>query len=201
MYGAGGTSSDNQANSSFILDGSVPHLHQEPMAIGTSDVLLYISPLLEDTQHVLVIRNLVAGGGEVLPFVQQKPWALMYRLNIDLQLDYFEVTGSTVQGEQLTPTCKYFSPCLVSHESQRIIARLSSRSIHSRGEGLQPAVIAGLALAAVAVLLGFVVLFILWRREYLRERKEKSDHPTIRLRSQGDVQTGKRIIWRSPPQI
>lgn len=151
VYGAGEITSNNRANSSFILDGSMPHLHQEPMAIGTSNVL-YASPLLEDTQHELVIRNLVAGG--------------------DLQLDYFEVTGSTVQVERLTPT-----------------PHLSSRSIHPRGEGLQPAVIAGLALAAVAVLLGFVILFILWRREYLRERKEKLDHPKVQLRSQDDVQT------------
>jgi len=89
----------------------------------------------------------------------------------ELKLDYFELTGSTIQGEESV---------LISHPS--------SRSIHPRNEPLQPVVIAGLALAAVAVLLGSVILFILWRREYLRERREKSEHPKIQLQSQDDVQ-------------
>lgn len=43
------------------------------MALGTSDGLLYVSPLLKDAQHILVIQNLVAGGGEVLSIVQWGP--------------------------------------------------------------------------------------------------------------------------------
>jgi len=39
---------------------------------------------------------------------------------------------------------------------------------------LQPAVIAGLVLSSVVVLAGFILLFILWRRQYVRERGEKS---------------------------
>lgn len=70
----------------------------------------------------------------------------------------------------------------------------SPRSTHPRNEALQPAVIAGLSLDAVAVLLGFVVLTILWRREFLREQREKSDHPKIQLQSQDDVQRGKLAV-------
>jgi len=94
----------------------------------------------------------------------------MPKPNAELQLDYFEVTGNTVQGGALRPT-----------------SRLSSRRIHPRSERLQPGVIAGLVLAAVAVLLGFIILFILWRREYLRRRRERSDHPKIQLQSQDDA--------------
>jgi hypothetical protein len=79
------------------------------MALGTSGGLLYVSPLLEDARHILVIQNLVAGGGEVLSLVQWESW-LMPKPNAELQLDYFEVTGKTVQGEDLRPTCKQLSP-------------------------------------------------------------------------------------------
>lgn len=65
MYGTEETSSSNKANSSYILDGSTPHLFQKSMTIRTLDVPLYVSPSLEDAQHVLVIENLVAGGGEI----------------------------------------------------------------------------------------------------------------------------------------
>lgn len=41
------------------------------------------------------------------------------QIDVDLQLDYFEVTGSAVQGEQLTPVRKYLSPRLILHESLR----------------------------------------------------------------------------------
>ena len=73
MYGTEGTNSRGRGNSSFVLDGSTYHLYQEPMALGTSDGLLYVSPLLKDAQHILVIQNLVAGGGEVLSIVQWGP--------------------------------------------------------------------------------------------------------------------------------
>jgi hypothetical protein len=56
-------------------------------------------------------------------------------------------------------------------------------------------------LAAVAVLLGFITLFILWRREYLRGRRERSDHPKIQLKSQDDAQQGKLVVWRTRSQI
>lgn len=71
-------------------------------------------------------------------------------------------------------------------------APLSRRSIHPRDlQPLQPAVIAGLVLAAVAVLLGFVMLFFLWRREYSRKRKEALDSSEVPSQLQDDPQTGK----------
>lgn len=150
VYGTEVTDPGNQTTSSYILDGSTPRLSQQPMTVGTSSVLLYLSPPLEDTQHTLVIQNLVASG--------------------ELRLDYFEVTESTTWG------------------GESVLASLHSpRSIHPRGE-LQPAVIAGLVIASVAVLLGFTVLFILWRREYLRGRRERSEsQPKIQLQSQDDT--------------
>lgn len=151
VYGTEEASSSNKANSSFILDGSTPHLHQESMTVRTPNTLLYVSPLLEDAQHVLVIQNLVAGD--------------------ELQLDYFEVTGSATLGKESTPA-----------------SLLLPRTIRTRSERLQPAVIAGLALAAVAVLLGFIILFVFWRREYLRKRKEKLVHSKVQLQSQDDAQ-------------
>lgn len=72
-------------------------------------------------------------------------------------------------------------------------ASLSSRSIGPRDEPLQPAVIAGLTVASVAVLLGFIILFILWRREYRRKpRKEPEADPGTRLLSQDDAQRDSR---------
>lgn len=34
----------------------------------------------------------------------------MPKPNAELQLDYFEVTGNTVQSQDLRPTCKHLSP-------------------------------------------------------------------------------------------
>lgn len=62
----------------------------------------------------------------------------------------------------------------------------------SGDESLQPAVIAALVIASVAVLMGFVLLFVLWRRQYLRERRDGSEtHPRVQLQSQDDTQGGK----------
>jgi hypothetical protein len=69
-----------------------------------------------------------------------------------------------------------------------------SRSIHPRDEPLQPAVIAGLTLAAAAVLLGFIILFILWRREYLRKRRERSGRLEAQSQSQVDPQGGMLVV-------
>jgi hypothetical protein len=72
------------------------------------------------------------------------------------------------------------------------------RGPNPRDEPLQPAVIAGLALASVAVLVGFIVLFILWRRQYVRERRENSGmYPNIQLQSQDDAQGGELTVWWS----
>jgi len=147
VYGTEGTGSrSKRANSSYTLDGSAPLFHHESVTPSTPDVLFYSSPTLEDTQHTLLIQNLVSGG--------------------ELQLDYFEVTGSTIEGIQLT-----------SNPS------LSRRAQDSKDESLQPAVIAALAIASVAVLTGFIILFVLWRRQYIRERKERS-----KVQSQDDAQ-------------
>jgi len=152
VYGIEGTSSSSRANSSYTLDGSTPRLHQDSTTTATSNVLFYTSPLLEDTQHTLVIQNLAAGG--------------------ELQLDYFEVIRSTVHDGESIPTF-----------------RSSPRSIHARNEPLQPAVIAGLTLASIAVVLGFISLFVLWRREYARGRRGKAEtHPRIQLQSQDEAQ-------------
>lgn len=63
MYGTEGTGSGGKrANSSYTLDGSTPRFHQES---ATGSVQFYSSPTLEDTQHTLLIRNLVSGGGKV----------------------------------------------------------------------------------------------------------------------------------------
>ena len=110
MYGTGETNSSNQANSLYTLDGSTPRLSQESRSISTSNILLYVSPLLEDAHHALVIQNL-APGGEVW-FLAQR--ALTPRLNAELKLDYFEVTGSTVQDGGSIPTCECRSPCSTS---------------------------------------------------------------------------------------
>ena len=73
-----------------------------------------------------------------------------------------------------------------STSSDEHIASLSRRA---QGESLQPAVIAALVIASVAVLTGFIILFVLWRRQYIRERKEK---PEVQL--QGDTQRGKLAV-------
>ena len=62
MYGIEGTNTTHQANSSYVLDGSTPSLSRESIAIDTSNILLYVSPLLEDAQHTLVIQNLAPAG-------------------------------------------------------------------------------------------------------------------------------------------
>jgi len=106
------------------------------VGVVTSNVLFYRSPTLEDTQHTLEIKNLQEGG--------------------ELQLDYFEVTGSTLQG------------------GMAVLASSPTNSPDTGRNSLQPAVIAGLVLSSVVVLAGFILLFILWRRQYVRERGEKS---------------------------
>lgn len=104
MYGTEQTDSGNQENSLYALDGSTPHLSQESMTINTSNVLLYVSPLLRDARHTLTIQNL-APGGEVL--TQLRSRALTLKLDPELELDYFEVTGSTVQGGESILACEY----------------------------------------------------------------------------------------------
>lgn len=104
MYGTEGTNPrDKRANSSYTLDGSTPRVHQESMTTPTPKVLFYGSTTLEDTQHTLVIKNLVNGGGKVLFLVQFKPQVLTLESSAELQLDYFEVTGSAVLGGEQTP--------------------------------------------------------------------------------------------------
>lgn len=76
------------------------------MTTATSNVLFYNSKTLEDGQHTLVIKNLVDGGGEVLLFLHLKPRVLTLEPNIELQLDYFEVIGSTVRGGKRALACE-----------------------------------------------------------------------------------------------
>lgn len=67
---------------------------------------------------------------------------------------------------------------------------------------LQPGTIAGLVVASVAVLVGFILLFILWRRHYVRERKGKSEmYPKLQVESQDDAQSGKSVVWKSHAPI
>jgi hypothetical protein len=114
VYGIEGTSSSSRANSSYTLDGSTPRLHQDSTTTATSNVLFYTSPLLEDTQHTLVIQNLAAGGGKAPFFIQFMPRALMLKLGAELQLDYFEVIRSTVHDGESIPTCEHLSPGPIS---------------------------------------------------------------------------------------
>jgi hypothetical protein len=123
---------------------------------------------------------------------------LTLKLYAELELDYFEITGSTVRDGESMLTCERLSPRPTSRgvRSDGNTVPLPSRSIHPRNEPLRPAVIAGLTLAAVAVLLGFIILLILWCREYLREQRETSDHFKIQFRPQDHGQRGKLAAWR-----
>jgi len=152
VFGTEGTASRGErANSSYALDGSTLQFHQESATGPTPNVPLYSSPTLEDTQHTLLIQNLVSGG--------------------ELRLDYFEVTGNTIKGERLTSN------------------PFTSRAEDPNNEPLRPAVIAALVIASVAVLGGFVLLFILWRRQYLREKRDISEvHAKMELQSLDDGQ-------------
>ena len=107
VYGTlGETSSSNQVDVSYVLDGSTPCVYQGSMTTGMSNILLYVSPSLEDAQHTLIIQNLVGGSGEICrPFTQLKLRALILKLNKELRLDYFEVSG---QGGKLIPLCECF---------------------------------------------------------------------------------------------
>jgi len=111
VYGTEGTGSrSKRANSSYTLDGVTTHFHQESVTTSTPDVLFYSSPTLEDTQHTLLIQNFVSGGGKVVFLVQFKSRALTPKLDAELQLDYFEVTGGTIKDIQLTSNRKYTTP-------------------------------------------------------------------------------------------
>lgn len=71
-----------------------------------------------------------------------------------------------------------------------------SRGPNPRDGSLQPAVIAGLTLASVAVLVGFIVLFTLWRRQFVRGRRVKSGmYLKVRLQSQDDARRGELAVW------
>jgi len=103
VYGVEGTSSRNKrANSSYTLDGLTPRIHLEYATTPTPNVILYSSATLEDTQHTLVIQNL-ANGGEVFLFSRFNTRILTLKLRVELRLDYFEVTGSAIQGGGPTP--------------------------------------------------------------------------------------------------
>lgn len=120
MYGKEGTGSRGAwANSSYTLDGSTPRFHQESAIVPTPNVLLYSSPTLENVQHTLLIQNLVGGGGRVF-FVQFRSRALTPKLNAELQLDYFEVTGSLMEGIQLTSNREYLTLYLASQVLMKI---------------------------------------------------------------------------------
>jgi hypothetical protein len=79
VYGTEGADSrSKRANSSYTLDGSTPQVHQESTTTPTSNVLFYGSSTLEDTQHTLVIKNLVDGGGKVSLFAHFEPRVLTW---------------------------------------------------------------------------------------------------------------------------
>lgn len=63
-------------------------------------------------------------------------------------------------------------------------------------EPLQPAVVAGLAVSSALVLVGFILLFVIWRREYVRERTGESEtYPKLQLQSQDDGLRGKLAVF------
>ncbi|KAF9653732.1 hypothetical protein BDM02DRAFT_3182728 [Thelephora ganbajun] len=128
------------------------------------------TPLLHQGSTTVVTSNVLFYGSPLLEDAEHTLVIQDLVAGGGLQLDYFEVTRSTAKGGRLTSTFL-----------------LQPRSTNPKDGSLQPAVIAGLVLASVAVLTGFIILSILWRRQYLRERREKSErYPKAQLR--GDAQ-------------
>ncbi|PSR71001.1 hypothetical protein PHLCEN_2v13105 [Hermanssonia centrifuga] len=151
-----GTADDSHASANFTLDGGAPTQYQQiPSSPSAYHTVLYNSPLLDDSEHTLVITSTAK--------------------NATLWLDYLRLAASTIPSTIPSSISAGLSPnspqdyqplsSLSPAQAKNLDARASTASEPtSPSQPMEPALIALIVLGSVLSLMVIAAGIILWCR-------------------------------------